>query len=78
MGTIKRKKFLRLLKRIEGYGDIHIKQGTKHLKVESVYTGSVYPIPVGHREINKYIVRDFKRWLVENNIRGAGEIEEAL
>lgn len=78
MSTVKRKKFLNALVRIRNKGDIDFDHGTKHLKVECIRTGECYPIPVNTAEINRHIVRGFKRWLEARGLRGVDELEGLL
>lgn len=77
--NIKSKQFVRFLKKLERKKGIELTTGGKHNYIVScIHNGKSYPIPCGHSEINKNIVKDFMEWLVTNQICTEREFNELL
>lgn len=75
-GDIKRRKFLSVLERICNKYGLDLTGGGRHpYRVKCIQTNEVYPIPAGHKTINKRIVKDFGKWLERNNVCGFDEFE---
>lgn len=78
-GDIKTKKFKNVLKWIDNLSGVEVGKGGKHnIKVHCIHNGQKYPIPTSHRNINKYIVADFGKWLVKNGICTIEEYNERI
>jgi hypothetical protein len=43
-----------------------------------IRNGKSYPVPVNHRVMDKYIVKDFMEWLVKNEVCTKEEFEKKL
>ncbi len=75
--NIKSKKFYQLLKWLLNHKRFEIKQGSKHvMKAYAIETNYSYPLPLSHNEVNKNIVKDFRDWLVRNNVCTVEEFDE--
>ena len=77
--NIKSKRFYRLLKWLSNHKRFEIMPGGRHTtKARAIETNSSYPLPLSHGEVNKNIVKDFRDWLVRNNICQIEEFDEHL
>ncbi|OGY45914.1 MAG: hypothetical protein A3J65_02030 [Candidatus Buchananbacteria bacterium RIFCSPHIGHO2_02_FULL_45_11b] len=65
--NVKSKKFIRFLKALANKNpDLELSGGGRHpYKLACIHNGESIPIPSGHAEINKHIVKDIKDYLVE-------------
>ncbi len=67
--------FLQWLSRKPG---ITLDPGGRHnIKVQAS-TGSAFPLPLSHREVNKYIVKGFRDWLVKGGVCTQEEFDEHI
>jgi hypothetical protein len=77
-GDIKTKRVRNLLKWLSNNSAIEIKEGGKHLKVSSIFSGKSFTVPCDHRTVNKHIVKDFKEWLFKEEICTKEEFDKRL
>ena len=67
--NIKSKKFYQLLDWLTNHKRFEILQGTKHsVKAHAIETNQIYPLPLNHKVINKFIIKGFCNWLIANNV----------
>lgn len=77
--NVNSKQLIRLVKWLGNHKNIDVLTGGKHpTKVTCVNTGQTFPLPAGHRVMNKNIVKAFKDWLVKNNVCSEEEFNEHL
>lgn len=70
---------MKLLKWLQGNKDIVVESGGKHnIKVTCIHTGEAYPIPASHPTINKYIIKDFQKWLADRGVCPKEEFDQHL
>ncbi|MFH1182696.1 MAG: hypothetical protein V1690_00335 [Candidatus Moraniibacteriota bacterium] len=75
-GDIKTKKVKNFLKKIlNETGDLEIKEGGRHLKVKCVHNSNGFTVPCSHRTVNIFIMKDFRNWLIENEIFSEDKIK---
>ena len=79
-GDVKTKKFLkRVVRWLGNKQGIEITRGGRHnLKVHIIHNGKKYPLPTSHPTMNKHIVADFGKWLVENGVCTMEEYEDRV
>ncbi len=78
-GDVKSKRVKIFLRWLGNNSDIEIESGGKHpYKVKCIHTGSVYPLPLGHKDINKHTLKGFVDWLVRNDICSEQEFMDKL
>jgi len=76
---LKTKKLIAILEWLKNNSGVEIRKGGKHqIRVASIYTGEVYPLPTSHKTINKYIIKDFVKFLVRNKICTKKKFDEKL
>lgn len=76
---IKSKRFVKFLGWLERNKDAEVTIGGNHnYKVTCIQTNKSFPIPSSHSTINKYIVKDFRKWLNEKNICTEEEFDKNL
>ena len=67
--SIKTSKFKKgVLKWLKNTKKIKIASSGKHHKIHCNHNGESFPLPLSHREINRYLVKNFARWLEKNEI----------
>lgn len=77
--NIKSKRMVRFVKWLGKHKAVDIIQAGKHpIKVESHQTRESFPLPVSHREVNKHILKNFKEWLVKNEVCTEEEFHKKL
>lgn len=54
------------------------KAGRHNYKVTCIRNGKSYPIPSSHKTINRFIVKSFVEWLVENEICTKNECDNHI
>ena len=82
MGTyadIKSRKLNRVLEWLVHNKGIEVTRGGKHnKKVTCIRNGKAYPLPLSHKTVTKYIVKDFVEWLVKNEVCTEQEFDDCL
>ena len=77
--NVKSKKFFQLLKWLSNHKRFEVVHGGRHVaKAHAIETNSSYPLPLSHKEVNKNIVKDFRDWLVRNNVCTTEEFDEHI
>jgi hypothetical protein len=77
--NVSSKKIYNFLKWLGNNKMVDVTVGGKHpAKVVCNKNGEVYPLPIGHREINKHIVRAFMEWLVKNEVCTKEEFDRRI
>jgi len=78
--NVKYKKFKKgILKWLEKKDDIRVESGGKHhIKVCCIHNGESFTVPKRHNEIDKFIVKDFMKWLVKNEVCTKDEFDEKI
>jgi hypothetical protein len=77
--NIKARRFVKFLKWLEKNKGIDLSCGGRHnYKVTCIFTGDSFPVPSSHDEINKYIVKDFRDWLMERDLCTEEEYDHNL
>ncbi|OGY31369.1 MAG: hypothetical protein A3C02_03600 [Candidatus Andersenbacteria bacterium RIFCSPHIGHO2_02_FULL_45_11] len=69
---------MNLLKGLISTGEVAIEPGARHTKIEHIRSGDVYPVPTGHRVINKHIVKAFQKWLASKGVCTKEEFDKRL
>lgn len=69
-GDVKSKTVIKALKHfVNKCTDLELLRGGKHnLKLHCIHNGKKFPVPCSHRTINRYIVKDIEKFLVDNGI----------
>ncbi|MFA4845859.1 MAG: hypothetical protein WC654_04850 [Patescibacteria group bacterium] len=73
------RRMIQLLKWLGNHKDVDVVTGGRHpTKVTSRRSQETYPLPIGHTMVNKYIIQDFVKWLVRNDICTEQEFDENI
>ena len=77
--NVKKNKIKGLLKWLEKKPNISVIDGGKHtMIIKYVFWDRPYPIPFKHNEINKYIVKDLMKILVNSEICTKEEFDKRI
>lgn len=74
--NVKSKNMRRFLKWLENKG-VEVIEG-RHTKVKITHNSKVFTVPTSHPEVNKYIVKDFRKFLIDNDICTKEEFDDKL
>ena len=75
--NVKSKNMRQFLKWLQQNKGVDVSEG-RHTKVEIIHNSKVFTVPTSHGEINKYIVKDFRKFLVGNGICTKEEFDSKL
>lgn len=76
--NIKTRKVLKFLGWLKNNKGVEIIDGKEHLNVKCIHNGCKFPLPCSHKEVKWVLIREFKKWLVKNEICTVEEIRRKL
>ena len=77
--SIKTSKFKKkVLKWLENINGVEITNKGKHAKIHCIHNGRSFTLPLSHRQINRFIIKDFITWLEKNEICTREEFDNKL
>lgn len=77
-GDVKSRKMKRALRRLARTGKLSLTEGGKHYSILHVDSGDKIPIPLSHKTVNKHIVKNTMKWLVDHKVCTEEEFEKLL
>lgn len=76
---IKSRRIVRFLKWLVRNKGVEVIGGGRHnYKITCISNGKSYPIPSSHKTINRFVVKAFVDWLVENEICSEEEFNDHI
>lgn len=76
---VKSSKFIKLLEWLSRNKPVELSVGGNHnLAITCIHTGEKYPIACSHNLVNKYIVKDFRDWLIKRELCTEREFDSRL
>ena len=77
--SVKTSKFKKgVLRWVENIGGTEVKGGGKHTKIHCIHNGQSFPLPLSHRHVNRFLIKDFIAWLEKNEICTKEEFDNKL
>lgn len=76
--SVKTSKLKNVLKWLKNIGGVEITSRGRHAKIRCNHNGNTFPLPISHKNVNRFIIKKFAEWLVENEICGKEEFDSRL
>lgn len=77
--NVSKKQLLAALERLAAVSALNIEKSTKHTwKLETTFATRPYPVPVGHPDINSWVVDGIVKWLVASGVCSKTEFDKYL